>query len=65
MLQEFKTYELKEFQGNVSVAKSYKNFSTNVCVRNLPDFHLTKSLVQETGKIFIMQENWCKKLARF
>ena len=79
MLQKFETYELKEFQSSVSVTKSCKNFSTNIGVRSLQDFHLTKSLgarnlqdfhlarkvVQETYKIFILQDIWCKKRARF
>ena len=70
VLQKFETYELKEFQSSISVAKSCKNFSTNIGVRNLQDFHLTKSLgarnlqdfhlarkvVQETCKIFILQK---------
>ena len=70
VLQKFETYELKEFQSSVSVTKSCKNFSTNIGVRNLQDFHLTKSLgarnlqdfhlarkvVQETCKIFVLQK---------
>ena len=70
VLQRFETYELKEFQSSVSVTKSCKNFSTNIGVRNLQDFHVTKSLgarnlqdfhlarkvPQETCKIFILQE---------
>ena len=79
VLQKFETYELKEFQSSVSVTKSCKSFSTNIGVRNLQDFHLTKSLgarnlqdfhlarkvAQETCKIFILEEKWSKKVARF
>ena len=62
---------------HVCVLVSCKNFCTKVCIRslqdfhlqslasNLQDFHLVRYLVQETCKIFILQDNKCKKCARF